>query len=340
MTDRTPRALVQAALRHESTDRVPFNVMLSPLAQERLQAFLGERSLPEYLGCCLYLYGCGDKPLYASPAVYGPTISDQFGVVWSTSDLDRGYPIRHPLTAPALAGYDFPDPREPGRWANVANDARKHPHCYRLAVVGDLWERANFLRGLQPLLLDLYEHPAFVHDLLDRIAEYNLANLEGMVPHSPDGIFLSDDYGLQRSLMMRPQDWREFVKPRLARVLQAAQAHGLTTMLHSCGCVWEVIPDLVALGLDILHPVQPEALDLGALKREFGRDLTFCGGVNTQQLLPGGTPEQVRKEVFRLADEMGAGGGYILEPGITVQADVPVENLVALVEAAHEYRRG
>jgi uroporphyrinogen decarboxylase len=178
-----------------------------------------------------------------------------------------------------------------------------------------------------------------VHDLLDAIAAYNLATLARMVETAPDGIFISDDYGLQRSLMMSPSDWREFIKPRLRRLLEAAQARGLVTMLHSCGCVAQIVPDLVELGLDILHPIQPEALDILALKREYGRDLTFCGGIGTQQVLPRGAPEEVRAEVLRVADAMGAGGGYILEPGITLQADVPLENLLALVEAARDYRR-
>jgi uroporphyrinogen decarboxylase len=103
---------------------------------------------------------------------------------------------------------------------------------------------------------------------------------------------------------------------------------------HSCGDILPIIGDLVDIGLDILHPVQPEAMDLAVLKREFGPDLTFCGGVSTQDLLINGTPEHVRAEVRRLKREMGKGGGYILEPGITLQADVPVDNMVALIDEA------
>jgi uroporphyrinogen decarboxylase len=95
-----------------------------------------------------------------------------------------------------------------------------------------------------------------------------------------------------------------------------------------------IVGDLIDIGLDVLHPIQPEAMDIFHLKRQFGRHLTFCGGVRTQDLLPRGTPQQVRDEVRRLKDVMGAGGGYILEPGITLQADVPAENLVAMVEEA------
>ena len=95
-----------------------------------------------------------------------------------------------------------------------------------------------------------------------------------------------------------------------------------------------IIGDLIDIGLDILHPIQPEAMDVRVAQAEFGSRLTFCGGVRTQDLLPHGTPQQVRDEVRRLKDVMGRGGGYILEPGITLQADVPTANLLALIEEA------
>jgi len=328
------RDLVWAALRHEEMERCPYNLMFSPPAAARLEEHYGCDDLQEYLDINLYLFGCAGKPLYASPEEYGPTIADEWGVVWSTSRIDRGYPVRHPLTEPSLTGYEFPDPLASGRWASVPEAARRYPHQFRLVVIGDLWERAHFLRGLDRLLMDLREAPGFVHELLDRICEYNLVTLERMAPHGPDGVFISDDYGFQDRLMMSPGDWQEFVKPRLARLLSAARGQGLVTMLHSCGNVSAIIPDLIEIGLDILHPIQPEAMDVCALKREYGRDLTLCGGISTQQTLPYGTPNDVREEVRHKVRVLGQGGGYILEPGITLQADVPLANLVALVETA------
>ncbi len=335
----TARQLVEAALRHEETERIPYDFMFTPPAEETLQQHYATDDLQTYLDINLYLYGCADKPLYASPDEYGPTITDQFGVVWATSDIDRGYPVEHPLPEPTLAGYEFPDPWEAARWKPVAEAARQHRDQFRIAVIGDLWERAHFMRGLDSLLMDLRLAPEFVHDLLDGICEYNLATLEGMARFAPDGVFLSDDYGFQKQLMMPPQDWRTFVKPRVARLLAAARKHGLVTMLHTCGQVTEIVPDLIEIGLDILHPIQPEAMDVFAVKREFGPDITFCGGISTQETLPYGTPEEVVAEVNLKATELGTGGGYILEPGITLQADVPLENLVALIEAARAYRR-
>ena len=333
------RDLVYAALRHEETERIPYNFMFSPPPEAALRRHFATADLQDYLDINLYLFGCLGKPLYASPEQYGPTITDQFGVVWSTSNRDRGYPVQHPLTEATLTGYQFPDPLTPERWAEVAEKARKYPGQFRVAVIGDLWERAHLMRGLDNLLMDLHIAPNFVHDLLDHICEYNLATLQGMASFKPDGVFLSDDYGFQEQLMMSPDHWREFVKPRLARLLTAAKNYSLVTMLHSCGNVSAIVPDLIEIGLDILHPIQPEAMDVFALKREYGRDITFCGGISTQWTLPYGTPAEVKTEVNTKATELGKGGGYILEPGITLQADVPLDNLLALIEAARAYRR-
>ncbi len=328
----TPRDAVLAALRHIEGPTVPYNLMLSPPAEDRLRRHYGVEDLQAELGLHLYLYGCRGKPLYAAPDRYGPTITDEFGVVWSTSTIDRGYPVSHPLTAPSLAGYDFPAADDPGRWEGVAEASARYPDQFRLAVIGDLWERAHFLRGLDGILCDAVAEPEFAHELLGRICAYNLQTLDRLTAFCPDGVFISDDYGFQDRLMLRPETWRAVVLPHLRVLLQAARQRGLVTMLHSCGNVADIIPDLIADGLDILHPIQPEAMDIAELKREYGRDITFCGGISTQQLLPFGTPQQVRDEVRRTLEIMGKGGGYIAEPGITVQADVPLENLVALVE--------
>lgn len=335
----TPREIVYAALRHEETPSVPYNFMFSPPAAEKLRAYYGLDDLQAGLNIHLYFFGPKGKPLYASPDVYGPTITDEFGVVWATSHMDRGYPVRHPLTQPSLRGYTFPDPLRPARWEGIEEAAQRYRDQFHVAVIGDLWERAHFLRGLDALLADLIENPRFVHDLLEALCQYMLVTLERIAPLRPDAVFISDDYGFQDRMMMRPEHWRKFVCPRLARVLAAAKGYGFATMLHTCGHVTEVIPDLIEIGLDILHPIQPEAMDIFALKREFGRHLTFCGGISTQRLLPFGTPDSVRQAVRQTISVMARGGGYITEPGITLQADVPTENLVALVEAARTYQR-
>lgn len=329
------REWIQRTLRHEECEAVPYNFMFSPPAQRRAEAHYGP-NLEDRLDLPLRMTGTRSlKPLYADPKDFGPTVQDEFGVVWSTSEIDRGSPIGPCLREPTLAGYAFPDPMREDRFELLGEWCLAQAGHYRIIWVGDLWERATFMRGMEDLLRDVVLHPAFVHELLEGLTDYILATMSLLFERFEfEGVALSDDYGTQKALVISPGHWRKFIRPCLARLYAFAKEHGRTVFHHSCGNITEIIGDLIDLGLDILHPIQPEAMDLAFLKREFGAHLTFCGGVPTQNLLVTGTPEEVRHEVRRLKREMGRGGGYILEPGITLQADVPLANLVALIEEA------
>ena len=327
------RDWIQETLAHRESDRVPYNFMFSPPAQRQVEARFGE-DLAERLDMPLRMTSLKSvKPLYASPDEFGPTAVDEFGVVWSTNPIDRGSPIGPCLREPGLTDYTFPDPASPHRFAGLEEWCVQQAGHYRVVWVGDLWERATFMRGMEELLLDVALHPAFVEELLERLTDRILQTLALILDRCEfEAIAVSDDYGTQRGMLLSPARWRSLVKPRLARIYALAKERGRAVFHHSCGDIEPIVGDLVDIGLDILHPIQPEAMDILRLKREFGARLTFCGGVPTQTLLVEGTPEQVRAEVRRLKREMGRGGGYILEPGITLQADVPLENMVAMID--------
>jgi uroporphyrinogen decarboxylase len=244
-------------------------------------------------------------------------------------------PVGPCLREASLAGYAFPDPATAYRFDHLARWTDENAGHWTLLWVGDLWERATFMRGMEAILLDLVLAPRFVEALLRGLTDYVLGTIGILFDRFPfDGIALSDDWGTQHGLLMSPEHWRRFIRPRVVEIYDLARRRGRTVFQHSCGNIVPIIGDLIDLGLDVLHPIQPEAMDIAALKREFGADLTLCGGVRTQDLLPMGTPAEVRAEVRRLKDLMGKGGGYILEPGITLQADVPPANLVAMIEEA------
>jgi uroporphyrinogen decarboxylase len=193
------------------------------------------------------------------------------------------------------------------------------------------------MRGMENLLLDVSQNPGFVEALLWGIAEYILKTMQILFENCEfDAIAISDDYGAQNGLVLSPADWNRMIKPGLGEIYSLAKKKDYMVFHHSCGNITEIIPDMIEIGLDILHPIQPEAMDILSLKKEFGRDLTFCGGLNTQQLLPFGKPTQIRDAVMRLKDEMGKDGGYILEPGITIQVDVPLKNVVVMIEEAQK----
>ena len=334
------REWIERVRRHEDGP-VPYNFMFSPPAQRRVQAHYGA-DLEAALGLPLRMTGCQSiKPLYADPQVFGPTVRDEYGVLWTTNPIDRGSPIGPCLREASLAGYRFPDPERAERFAAIPAWCRQQAGHYRVVWVGDLWERATFMRGMGELLLDVATAPAFVEALLDGITAYVLATMRRLFACGEfEAIAVSDDYGTQRAMVISPAMWRRLVRPRLAQVYALAQAHGRAVFHHTCGHVLPIIGDLVDLGLDFLHPLQPEAMDPRVVKREFGAHLTLVGGISTQQLLVHSSPAAVRAEVRRLQRELGRGGGYILEPGITLQDDVPVANMVAMIDAARGRGQG
>lgn len=323
-------------LLHRETGCVPYNFMFSPPAQEALEQYYGTADIEEKLVFPIRMCAPNTiKPLYAHPQKFGSTIKDEFGVLWSTSEIDRGSPIGPCLHEPDLSNYSFPDPSEEYRFEGLVRWCKEKREHYTILWVGDLWERATFMRGMENILMDVAVNPGFVEALLRGITDYIIETMVILFNKCEfDGIAISDDYGGQHGMLISPEDWRELIKPCLADIYSFAKKNGRSTFHHSCGNIRPVISDMIDIGLDILHPIQPEAMDIYELKREYGRDLTFCGGLGTQRLLPYGSLAQIRDEVKKLKEQMGRGGGYILEPGITIQADVPLENIVAMIEEA------
>ncbi|MFH1924313.1 MAG: uroporphyrinogen decarboxylase family protein [Planctomycetota bacterium] len=332
----TNKEWIRRVLQHDGQVPVPYNLPLSPLARRRLEEHYGTGDVEGYLNLPIRMTGPQSiKPLYASPREFGSRVRDEFGVEWTTSEIDRGSPVGPCLTEPDLAGYTFPDPTAAYRFEHLKRWCDENANHYTVLWAGDLWERATFMCGMERLLLYVATEPKFVHQLLASIADYILRTINVLFDRFTfDCIALSDDYGTQRAMLISPAAWRRFVKPRLAEIFAAAKRAGKAVFLHSCGNVRAVVPDLVEMGLDVLHPIQPEALDVLELKAAFGRDLTFCGGLGTQDILVHAGPDEIREEVRWLQQQLGRGGGYVLEPGITLQADVPLENILAMIDAA------
>ena len=337
----TDREWIERTIAHEETERVPYNFDFTPSVERAVKAHYGVADLEETLALPIRITCCNSiKPLYADPTQYGETVTDEFGVVWRTNPFDRGSVLVPCLEEADLSGYTFPCAEEEYRFDGLAEwcgDNREH---YRLIWVGDLWERATFMRGMENILLDVALHASFMEELLREIANYVLTTMEILFARFEfECIGVSDDYGVQKALMMSPSDWRRLIRPRLAEIYDLAKRNGKQVFHHTCGNVSEIVTDMIDIGLDVLHPIQPEAMDIRALKREFGRVITLCGGVGTQNLLRTASVSDVREEVRQLKRDMGRYGGYILEPAITLQVDVPMENIIAMIEEARQGRR-
>ncbi len=211
---------------------------------------------------------------------------------------------------------------------------------------GSVLEWGQDLRGWDTFLGDLVRRPELAGYLMDKMVEVHLRNLArylDAVGEYIQVIMMGDDLGTQQGLQISPQTYREMVKPRHQRLYLFVKEHSSAyVFLHSCGAIYDLIPDLIEAGVDILNPVQASAakMDPARLKAEFGDRLTFWGGgVEGQTVLPRGTPEEVRAQVRERLEVFAPGGGYVFAPIHNIQPDVPPENIVAAYDAAVEFGR-
>ncbi len=276
-----------------------------------------------------------------------PTVTD--GVTrwideWGTAWIDDGHggrAVSFPLISgyDALASYTFPDPLHPDRFRQADTGLlHRNDRYVRGAVWFTLFERLWMLRGFENILVDPYLYPDEFPRLRDRIVEFNLILIDHWLARKVDAVFFSDDWGWQRGLLISPEEWRRLYKPSYARMFRRVREGGAHVWMHLCGNVSTIIPDLIEIGLNVLNPVQPQAMDVEFLAREFGGKLCFCGGVDVQGTLARGTPEDVKREVHRLVELFGRyNGGYIGATSHSIMPETPLDNVIALYEAFSEY---
>jgi uroporphyrinogen decarboxylase len=331
----TPRERICQAVRHQQPDRVPWQFDYTRPTRLKLEAHFGTQDLDAVLGNHLAKYR--PRPADGLVEIRPGYWRDEYDVVWNrTVDKDIGVVEEYHLKERSLRNYRFPDPKDPTRYTGLPAfiAANRDRFCY-VSIAYSLFERAWSLRGMENLMVDMLEAPEFVNELLDAIVAVQRGILEEVLKHDIDCVRLGDDWGQQKGLIFGHRLWQRFIKPRIAELYGMVKQSGKTVMIHCCGKVQELFPELIELGLDIFNPFQPEVMDPGEMKDQFGKDLTFFGGVSIQKLLPFGTPAQIRSEVRRLIDRVGPGGGFIIAPSHEMPGDIPIENLIAFIEAVH-----
>lgn len=182
--------------------------------------------------------------------------------------------------------------------------------------------------------MDCIAEEDFYAELLDRMTDLTVALVNACAEIPADALMLADDWGDQRGVMIGPERWRRFYKPRYARIFEAIHAQGKVAIMHCCGSAADIMGEIVETGLDVLESVQPEAAGMNpyALKRAWGDKITFWGCLGSQSTIPFATPAQIRQEIRRLRGEMGKGGSFILAPAKPLRPETPTENAIAIVE--------
>jgi len=235
--------------------------------------------------------------------------------------------------------YPYPDPSNYNFEAagNVAK-AWGDKYALRGPYFRPLFCQVCDLFGMEEAMVRMLTQPSIFEAVLERVfehlMEYCRRLLDACGNHMP--IFcLGDDFATQRGLMISPEQWRKFLKPRFAKLFELGKSRGKFVWFHSCGDITSILPDLIDIGVDVWETVQLHTLPMSAeeLKREYGKHITFFGGINTQRL-PFATPDEVRAEVMKCIEVLGKDGGYICGPDHHIKPDVSVENTLALFDTA------
>lgn len=345
------RERVLKAVHREQPDRVPIYLWLTPALEERLGCERGVDDPESYYGMDIrFTEYCAAEETHDFTPYVGHFHPDTVVDSWGCGTYPVGYyhftkaqcPLESATTVHEIEYYPFPQ--------QIADLDAMSKQVKAIQAQGLLacsqyecgtFEQAHALMGMEPLLAHMVTSPVMVSVLFERISDIKARMAAAFVEAGVDMLWIGDDIGMQSGPMMSPQMWRGMVLPHLRKIINAAQSMrpDIPIAYHSCGFIEFAVKDLIDAGITVLQSLQPEANDLAALKQAFGTKLAFWGGAGSQSTLSHGTPEEVRKEVKRLIETVGNGGGYICSPAHFVEPECPLENIDAFVEAAYSYGR-
>lgn len=349
----TSRERVLTSLAHHEPDHVPCWLGASPEWKEIARNYLGlpdDESLLAYLGDDFRrVFSRYAGPQHAHPTYNlshpDATYRTPFGI--ERHGYGYGMPLDEPLkgvkTAAKVHAYPWPDPE----WIDVSHireDALKYERQY--AILGGewspFWHDAIDLLGFDGMIYQMYDHPDVVDAVMQHTADYYLAVSRRIFEASRDAIdifFIGNDFGAQSGPMLSPKFFRRFILPHLKRFVDLGHEFGKYVILHCDGSIRALLPDMIAIGLDGMQSVQPlcYGMELAGLKRDFGAQFTFMGGIDTQSLIEG-TQEQARELTRTTLEIMMPGGGFIASPSHDyLLPETPVENVIVMYETIKEF---
>ncbi|RKY29964.1 MAG: hypothetical protein DRP67_05515 [Candidatus Omnitrophota bacterium] len=350
---------VKLALNHTKPDRIPKDYWGVPEVDEELISYFKVKNKdemleklgvdlryvkPSYTGDEFFEYKDGSLQKKLPDGNY----VDIWGVVRKRVEWGRGSylevvssPLSKADSVKDIENYKLPDVKK-FDYKGVMEKCERYPDKAiiftgdRLTTRCSFFKLSMYLRGFSEFMMDLILNEKMVFFLIEKVEEFHFYYTEQTLKYGRniDIFMMGDDFGAENGLLISPEIFRKYFKKPLKKMAELAHRYGVKVMLHSCGSVRELIPDFIEIGIDILNPIQTTAKGMvpHELKREFGKYICFHGGVDVKNLLPNSSPQFIKKEIEKLVNILGEGGGYILAPSHNLQMDIPLENILAIYE--------
>lgn len=342
----TPRERWLAVITRKTPDRIPMDYWATGEATQNLLRYLN----CDFEEACKRLHL--DIPFSVGGRYVGPPPKegeDIWGLRYRQVNYGTGIynevvnaPLAHYKSAEEIdANYSWPKP-DYWDYSHLPELIKGHEHEPIRGGGSEPFLQYKLLRGEEQAFVDLVENPEIVHYCLDKLfdlAYENTLRIFETIPGKVMITYVAEDLGSQTGLLYSPKQIREFLLPRMKRMIELTKQHGSFVFHHSDGAIRDILPDLIDIGIEVLNPIQWRCagMDREGLKRDFGRKLVFHGAVDNQYTLPFGTVDEVRQEVLDNYRILGQDGGYILAPCHNIQAVTPPENIVAMYETGYEY---
>ncbi len=348
------RELFIQAVKRKRSDYIPFDFDLCPSLYYTFKERTGHDNYKDYFNmplrfCYVPCNISADQNNHFSRYYDNPDSAvsySEWGIGIRQGSVAHFVEMLHPMqnltTTDDLRNYPYPRTDKDYNWDVLPPRIKKlkESDAVVFASMGaTIFELSWVLRSMEELLIDMLERPHMANTLLDIVLEKKLEFLERYISAGVDGIQLGDDVGAQQNMILSPSMWREYLKPRLKKIITRAKEQNPDILIeyHSDGNIEPIIPELIEVGVEILNPVQPECMNPEEIKRLYGDRLSFRGCIGTQTVMPFGTPDEVKKTCEKLIETVGAGGGLILSPSHVLEPEVPWENIEAFIETVRSF---
>ena len=272
------------------------------------------------------------------------TYIDEWGITWERKDIYNNVKV-HPLKGKDIEyakKYKFPDPKKPERFKKLEYLLKNFGSEYFIGsdTSSNFFDPACHLRGMEDLMIDMAEDNDVLKILLRELEEFCITVSMESIDRGADWVWMGDDLGSQEGMLISPDMWRRYIKPRMKKVIDILRDYKKDVIIayHSCGSIRPIIEDLVDIGINVLNPIQESAQNMNQLeiKKEFGDKVTMMCGLDTQNFLLNASEEEIEEMVYKKIDELGYNGGFIFGVSHAIQPDIPMENILTMFKALDE----